>query len=181
MLILCKVMGIFDIIVSIIILIALVNGWRKGLTVQACSIIAIIGGIWLASTFGAEVGEVLKVEPRYAKAVGFLVIFFVVLILLALLSRMVKGLFRFVGLGIFDSLFGALLSVAKMALIMGILCSAFDALNANGRFVEKKSLDKTIFFRPLCRTMEVFDLFDIDKAGKELEKTVKQTVDNIKS
>ncbi len=172
-------MGIFDIIVSILVLIALVNGWRKGLTIQVCSIIAIIGGIWLASSFGAEVGDLFKIEPRFAKAAGFLTIFLVVLILLATLSRLVKKIFSFVGLGVLDSIFGALISVAKVVLILGILCSAFDSLNAGGRIVEKKSLNKTIFFRPLCRTVEVFDLFDIEKAGKELEKSVKKTVDKI--
>lgn len=172
-------MGIFDIVVSILALIALVNGWRKGLTTQFCSIVAVIGGIWLASSFGAEVGAWMDVEARYAKPAGFLVIFFVVLILLAVLSRLVKRLFSFVGLGVLDSLFGALISVAKVALILGILCSAFDSLNAGGRFIEKKTLDKTIFFRPLCRTMEVFDLFDIEKAEKALEKSVKKTVDSI--
>ena len=161
------------------LLIALVNGWRKGLTIQFCSIVAIIGGIWLASSFGTEVGAMFNVEAKYTKAVGFLVIFFVVLIALAVLSRVVKKLFSFVGLGVLDSIFGALISAAKVALIMGILCSAFDSLNAGGRFVEKSKLNKTIFFRPLCRTMEVFDLFDIDEAGKALEKTVKKTVDNI--
>lgn len=172
-------MGIFDIVVSVIALVALVNGWRKGLITQLCSIVAIIGGVWLASAFGTEVGAMLGVDARYAKAAGFLVIFFVVLILLAFLSRVVKKLFSFVGLGILDSLFGALLSVAKVAIIMGVLCSAFDALNAGGRFVEKQKLDKTIFFRPLCRTMEVFDLFDIEEVGKELENSVKKTVENI--
>lgn len=172
-------MGVFDIIVSILILIALINGWRKGLTIQLCSIIAIIGGIWLASAFGTEVGSMLEIDPRYAKATGFLIIFAVVLIALAVLSRLVKNIFKFVGLGILDSLLGAMISAAKVTLIMGILCSAFDSLNAEGRFVEKSALDKTIFFRPLCRTMEVFDLFDIDGAGKVLEETVKKTVENI--
>ena len=74
-------MGIFDIIIGIIILIALVNGWRKGLIVQICSIAAIIGGIWLASEFGSEVGNMFGVDAKYAKAAGFLTIFFVALIL----------------------------------------------------------------------------------------------------
>ena len=112
----------------------------------------------------------LEIDPRYAKATGFLIIFAVVLIALAVLSRLVKNIFKFVGLGILDSLLGAMISVAKVTLIMGILCSAFDSLNAEGRFVEKSALDKTIFFRPLCRTMEVFDLFDIDGTGKVLKK-----------
>lgn len=172
-------MSIFDIAVAIIALVALVNGWRKGLTMQACSIIAVIGGIWLSSAFGADVGAMLPIEARYAKPAGFLVIFFAVLILLAVLSRVIKSLFSAVGLGILDSIFGALISLAKTALILGILCSAFDALNGGGHIIETKKLNNTIFFRPLCRTMEVFDLFDIEKAGKEIKQTVEKTVKSI--
>lgn len=177
--ILCVIMGIFDIIVGIIILIALINGWRKGLIVQICSIVAIVGGIWLAAEFGGEVGEMFGVEARYAKVAGFLTIFLLALILLAVLSSIIKKLFKFVGLGFLDSIFGGLLSVAKAALILGVLCAAFNALNGEDRFVDKKSLDDTIFFRPLCRTIEVFDLFDVEQAGKVLEDSVKKSVDNI--
>ena len=171
-------MGIFDILVLIVALIALVNGWRKGLIIQGCSIAAIVGGVWLAASLGTDVGTFLGVEPRYAKAAGFLVIFFIALLVLAVVSRLVKKLFSFVGLGVVDSILGALLSVAKMALVMGFICSAFNSLNSGLGIVDESKLDKTIFFRPLCRTTEIFDLFDIKEAGKVLENTVKQTVDN---
>ena len=171
-------MGIFDILVLIVALVALVNGWRKGLIIQVCSIAAIVGGVWIASAFGAEVGALLGIEPRYAKAAGFLVIFFVALVFLALVSRLVKKLFSFAGLGVVDSILGALLSVAKVALIVGLLCSAVDSLHTGLKIVEVGTLDKTIFFRPLCRATEVLELFDVDEAGKALEKTVKQVVDD---
>ncbi len=177
--ILCSIMGIFDIIIGIIVLIALVNGWRKGLVVQICSLVAVIGGIWLASEYGGDVAGLFGIDAKYAEAAGFLILFLMVLILLSVLSRLVKKLFSFVGLGVLDSIFGALISSAKVVLILGILCSAFDSLNVGGRFVEKKTLNKTIFFRPLCRTVEVFDLFDIDKAGKALEDSIKKTADKI--
>ena len=171
-------MGIFDIAVSILALIALVNGWRKGLIAQVCSIAAIVGGIWLASAFGSEVGAMFGVEARYAKVAGFLVIFLLTLIALAIISQIIKKIFSFVGLGALDSIFGALLSVAKTALILGVLCSAFDSLNGGFGLVEKDKLDKTIFFRPLCRATEVFDLFDIEEVSKDLEKRVKSTVES---
>ena len=171
-------MGIFDILVLIVALIALVNGWRKGLIIQGCSIAAIVCGVWLAASFGADAGAFLGIEPRYAKAAGFLLIFLLVLVLLSVVSRLVKKLFSFAGLGVVDSILGALLSVAKVAIVLGFACSAFDSLNSGLGLVDKSKLDKTIFFRPLCRATEVFDLFDIDEAGKALEKTVKQAVDN---
>lgn len=172
-------MGIFDIVVGILALTALVNGWRKGLIAQVCSIAAVVGGIWLALTFGTEVGTMLGVEARYAKAAGFLAIFLLTLIVLAIISQIIKKIFSFVGLGALDSIFGALLSVAKTALILGVLCSAFDSLNAGINLVEKEKLDNTIFFRPLCRATEVFDLFDIEEISKDLEGKVKSGVEGI--
>jgi membrane protein required for colicin V production len=172
-------MGIFDITVSVLALVALVNGWRKGLIAQICGIVAIFGGIWLAAEFGSDVGAMFGVEARYAKAAGFLVIFLLTMVALAVISKMIQKLFSFVGLGVLNSIFGALLSVAKTALILGVLCSAFESLNAGFNLVDKDKLNKTIFFRPLCRATEVFELFDIEEVGKDLEKTVKNTVDNI--
>ena len=172
-------MGIFDIAVSVLALIALVSGWRKGFIAQICGIVAIVGGIWLAASLGSEVGAIFNLETQYTKPAGFLVIFLAVLIALAIVSRVIKSLFSFVGLGFVDSIFGGLLSIAKTALILGVLCSAFDSLNAGVGLVEKSKLDSTIFFRPLCRTTEVFDLFDIEEAGKNLEKTVKEKVENL--
>ena len=172
-------MGIFDILVLIVALVALVNGWRKGLVVQACSIAAVVCGVWLAASFGAEVGAFLGIDPRYAKAAGFLLIFLLALVLLSVVSLLVKKLFSFAGLGVMDSILGGLLSVAKVAIILGFACSAFDSLNAGINLVEKEKLDNTIFFRPLCRATEVFDLFDIEEIGKDLEGKVKSGVEVI--
>ena len=168
-------MGIFDIVVGIIALVALVNGWRKGLIVQVCSIVAIVAGIWLSSAYGTEVGSMLSVDPQYAKPAGFMIIFAAVLVVLTLLSRIVKKLFSFVGLGAVDSILGALLSVAKVAIVVGFLCSAFNNLNGDGRFIEKSKLEASIFFSPLCRAAEVFDLFDVKQAEKFLEDKTHDT------
>ena len=171
-------MGIFDIFVGIIALVALVNGWRKGLIAQVCSIVAIVAGIWLSASFGETVGSMLSVDAQYAKPAGFMIVFAAVLIVLALLSRVVMKIFSFVGLGVVNSALGAVLSVAKYALILGFLCSAFNNFNGNGRIIDKSKLDGTIFFRPLCRAADVIDLFDVQQAEKFLEDKTEKLLEN---
>lgn len=166
-------MNLFDIAVCIIALVAIADGWRRGFVVQLCSIAAIVGGIWLAIHTGDEVGKWLGADERYAAAAGFLAVFAVVLIALALAGRVVKRIFDFVGLGLFDSLFGSVLSLLKAAIIVGMLCTAFDGLNGNGRFVPQRKIDDSMLFNPLCdATRAVLGFFD--GKGKSLEKAVKK-------
>ena len=167
-------MNVFDIAVCIIAVVALVGGWRRGFVIQLCGLAAIGVGIWLAAKLGDSVGAWLHVEGRYAFAAGFLTVFVAVLILIAILGRLVKSLFDFVGLGIFDSLFGMLLSLLKAALVVGILCTAFNSLNGNGRFISRKSLGNSLFYYPLCDATEsvfkFFDKVDIDSAVDDIVK-----------
>lgn len=167
-------MNLFDIVICVIALIAVVNGWRRGFVIQLCGIAAIGVGIWLAAKLGDSVGAWLHVDGRYAFAAGFLVVFAAVLIVVAILGRLVKSLFDFVGLGIFDSIFGMLLSLFKAALVVGILCTAFDSLNGNGRFIKQARLDHSLFYRPLCNVTQsvfrFFDKVDIDGTVDEIVK-----------
>ncbi len=167
-------MNLFDIVICVIALIAVVNGWRRGFVIQLCGIAAIGVGIWLAAKLGDSVGAWLHVDGRYAFAAGFLVVFAAVLIVVAILGRLVKSLFDFVGLGIFDSIFGMLLSLFKAALVVGILCTAFNSLNGNGRFIKPARLDHSLFYRPLCNATQsvfrFFDKVDIDGTVDEIVK-----------
>ena len=45
-----------DLIVCLILLLAVWNGWRQGLVVQVCSLAGIVIAIWLAAHYGAGRG-----------------------------------------------------------------------------------------------------------------------------
>ncbi len=171
-------MNIFDIFVCIIAVIAVINGWRRGFAVQACGLAALIVGIFVAAKTGARVGAAMGVDERFAAAAGFLVVFACILVLMLIAGRIIRKMFDFVGLGILDTVFGVIFSLLKSALILGILCSAFDRLNGDGRFVSKRKLDSSIAYRPLCDAVEAFGIWG-RAVGEEADRIADKAVRNI--
>ena len=107
-------MNIFDIIVYIALAWAVYNGWRRGLLLQLLSLVALFAGMYFALQYGPQIGVMLGAEGLAAKLLGFAVIFFAALILITVLGHLVKRVFRFAGLGIFDTLLGILFSAVKV-------------------------------------------------------------------
>jgi len=52
-----------DLIVCLVLVLAVWNGWRQGFILQVCSLAGIVAGIWLAAQFGTQVGEWLRLDP----------------------------------------------------------------------------------------------------------------------
>lgn len=116
-------MNWFDIIVAVLLLWAAWRGYSTGFIRQAISLAALALGVWLAFAFGPQVGIMLGVDALLAPLVGFIVVFLVVVVVLVILGMVTKGLFRLMGLGALDSIFGVVLSLLKTWIILSLLCS----------------------------------------------------------
>ena len=142
----------FDIIAGIPLLYAAYKGFRNGIVVQLCGIAGLLGGVYLAFRYGKEAGEWLHAGPETAFAAGFVVIVLGVLLALAVLGRLARGIFRLAGLGAFDAVGGIIFGVAKMMLILSVLLCAFEALNRTADWVARDRYDGAVLYRPVRET-----------------------------
>lgn len=147
-------MNAVDLIVCLILALALWNGWRQGFIVQICSLGGIVVGIWLASRFGTEVGGWLRLDEEVAAAGGFVTVLIAAILVVAIAGRLIRRLFHFAGLGLADSLLGAVVSVAKYLLILSVLFSAFDRLNVDYSLVGPRMIEHSRSYRPIMRLSE---------------------------
>ncbi len=144
-----KSMNYIDIIVWITLALAFINGWRQGAVVQGCSILGILIGVWLATKHGTSLGLWLHIDAQWAAVGGFLILFLAVIIGVGLVSRLVRSIFKFAGLGVLDSMLGVVLSIFKYAVILSLLFGAFDGLNNQFKFVSKSVLAESKFYAPV--------------------------------
>ncbi len=157
-------MNFIDLIVLLILIFALYNGWKDGAIMQLCSILSILVGVWLASHYGALVGDMLHMGSNYSMVGGFLVVMVAVIIAAALVSRILRKIFSAVGLGGVDILLGIVISVCKFAVILSVLFGAFDGLNKNLDLVESKTLDESKLYRPIIKiSSSIFPALDWTK------------------
>ncbi len=142
-------MNYIDLIVWLALVIAIFNGWRQGLIIQLCSMVGFLCGLWLASKYSLVVGRWLSVDEAYASAAGFVVVIVAVIIAVAILSHLIKKLFKLAGFGTLDVILGVALSVCKYALILSVLFGAFDYLNNKFDMVSSENTARSKFYRPI--------------------------------
>lgn len=142
-------MNVFDIILGLPLLFAAYKGFREGVVVQLGGIAGIILGIFVAFRYGMAVGGWFGLDGVAARVAGFLIIILAFILCLALVGRLVKGIFRIAGLGALDSLGGVVLGVLKMGLLLSVLLIAFEALNSQQKWVAEERTESSVLYKPV--------------------------------
>lgn len=152
-------MNTIDLIVCLVSVLAVWNGWRQGFILQVCSLAGVVAGIWLASRFGAGVGAWLRLDETVAAAGGFVVVLLAVVLVVAIAARLVRKLFHFAGFGIPDTALGIAVSVLKYLLLLSVLFSAFDTLNADYTMVGAQTVRQSKSYSPVLRLSKTVSPF----------------------
>ena len=119
---------ILDIILLILLALSALGGWRSGAFAMLVSIAVLIVALLLASALAAKVGGLLHLGPTWAwPVIGF----FLTFLLLMIVGGWVKGFLRpkhgiLRGL---DGLLGAVLGLARGALILGVVLALFQLIH----------------------------------------------------
>lgn len=148
-------MSYLDIIIGLPLLLAAYMGFRDGIVVQLGGIIGLIIGIFLAFRYGLQVGCWIGLEGTMAQVAGFLLIVVASLLVIGLLGKVTKGLFKFAGLGALDSIGGIILGVLKMGLLLSVLLIAFDALNARHHWITQEKISGSVLYEPVRKVSEI--------------------------
>lgn len=144
-----------DIICGILLLYGVWRGWSKGVIVQLSGIIGLLLGGYLAWHYSEPVGRWIGAEDMLGQVAGFLIIFIVIVALLAILGRMLRGMFRFAGLGIFDHLGGLLLGGIKVALLLYVLINTYESANQVRHWTSNKGIEQSFLYKPIKEVGEL--------------------------
>jgi membrane protein required for colicin V production len=127
-------MNWLDVILLLIIGASVIGSFRKGLSRQVIHLAAVLAGIVLGAWFYGRVAELLEPHvssPTAAKLGGFLIVFFAVVFVGAMISWTVGKFLRVTGLSIVDHMLGAVFGLLRgvlvaVALIMGVMAFSKD-------------------------------------------------------
>ena len=146
-------MNILDAIILIALLPALIQGLRKGFISQAISIISVIAGIWASARFAnmvtAWLSQHITTSEQVMKIIAFVLILVVVFIILGLIGRFLESVLKVVMLGWVNKLLGAIFSIVKVFLIIGLIILAFNALNNTFGFMKPETIADSVLYNPV--------------------------------
>lgn len=157
-------MLVFDLIILGILIWAFFAGIRNGIVVQIAGLAGLFGGAYLAFRFGGEVGRWLGVNEGMAPVAGFAILFLATLVVVALIGKLLRGMFKIAGLGVIDKIGGAVLSLLKAGLVLALCLYCFDYLNDRTSWVDEEKLEESRFYGPLVSAADkAFPYLDIVK------------------
>jgi membrane protein required for colicin V production len=116
---------IIDVIFAILMVLAVIQGYRRGLIVAVFSFIAIIVGlaaaIKLSTAVANHLGHAVKVSDKWLPILSFVLVFLIVIILIRLGAKLVQRVTETVMLGWINRLAGVLLYAALYTTVFSIL------------------------------------------------------------
>lgn len=181
----------FDIVVSVVILFLGLKGILNGFFKELFGLLGIIGGIFVASRVGDDVGQYLsdlifKFDSNAAITfTGFLVTLAFFWLFMVIVGVIFKKLSSVAGLGIFDRILGFVFGASKFFLIASVI--AFATYNVKAmRSTIDSSMKNSFIFPILVKTGDIImqidpiDISDDINASIESGKqAVSDTVDNV--
>lgn len=175
----------FDLIASVIILLLGLKGIINGFFKELFGLIGIIGGIFIASRVGDQVGEYLSnmifnfSNTSVIKFTGFLVTLFVFWIAMIMVGLIFKKLSSLSGLGPVDKIFGFVFGTGKFFLIASVIAFAVYNIQAI-RSTLDSSLKNSILFPVFVETGKFIMKIDPVEVQNEVNKTIDNTTQSIK-
>ena len=174
-------MNYLDIIFGILILIAAIRGFQKGLVVELASIAALIFGIWGALHFSQTTGEVLndmlKIEESYMGIIAFLLTFVVIVILVHLIARLVEKFVQAIALGFINRIIGMLFGMVKSAFIISLLLIVFNKIDEHLALIPKEVKATSYLYQPVSSfAPSVFKELNFRDLNNEMKEGEEQKI-----
>ncbi|MDR1670986.1 MAG: CvpA family protein [Alistipes sp.] len=142
-------MNWLDIVIILLLLLAVWEGWRKGAVTQILGLGALVAGIFLGWKFGPAIGSWMGLDAPWAMGAGFAAVFVVVIVALVVIGRVTRGLFRIVGLGVFDSVLGVVFSALKMAIFVWFLVLFIGICDPDGRVIADETKEQSKAYKAI--------------------------------
>ncbi len=172
-------MNTLDIILLIPLAYAFYRGCKEGVVLQFGGIVALIIGVYLAFRWCGGVARWLGMEGVVGDVTGFLLIVVGIILLIAVIGRLLRGLFKVSGLGMFDQVGGGLLAIIKMSLILSALMSAFISLNHSKKWVYEGTIAESKVYPPM-RAMAAIVFPYLEEAWGEVYKHIESNFNHSK-
>jgi len=146
-------MNIVDIILGIILLLAFVSGFKKGLFVTLASLIGLIAGVFGAIYFsdfaGGYISGWFDWSDKITKLASFAVTFSIIVIVISMAGKFLTKIADFASLGLLNKLLGGVFSTLQYAFIISVFFMFFNSSNITGYVISEEKKSESILYDPV--------------------------------
>lgn len=143
-------MNWFDILISVLLLIAFINGYRRGLIMQlvglATIVLAAIFGGKLAATILPELNRLINLAPDVARVLSFVLAFALIAVGISLIGRLLERFINVVFLSFINRVIGAIVAVGTMMVFLSVLLNLVLMLDQKDTLISREVKEDSFFF-----------------------------------
>ncbi len=147
-------MNILDIILGVILLLAFISGFRKGLFVALASLVGLIAGVFGAIYFsdfaGGYISQWFNWSDQTTKLASFVVTFLVIVILINMAGKFLTKIADFAALGLLNKLLGGVFALLQYAFIISVLFMFFNNSNITGYVMSEEKKENSVLYTPIA-------------------------------
>ena len=174
-------MNVIDLVLGIFLLLGLVRGFFKGFFVELAGILSLIGGIYAAVHFSDTMYIFLEtfisLDETYLSLLSFAATFFLIVLIISIIARMLTGMVNMLALGILNRIFGGAFGVLKMAFLASIFLYLFAKTGI--AIISEETKEASVLYIPVASLAPIFlpeiieevkegDIFESSEAEEEL-------------
>ena len=163
-------MNTLDIIFAVVVGIAFVTGFCKGiirqLTLGAGIVIGLLQAILFYPVFGSKLAEWIGWSATVCNILAGILIFAVVMGVLGAIGSIIRWLFRLIMLGFADRLLGGLLCGAVTTLLFVGVVSIINKIDDTNAIFGKTSQENSMLYKPMRRLSVDF----VEEVKKEIHE-----------
>lgn len=142
-----------DIIILILLLWAIIKGFRKGFIIELASLLALILGIFGAIKFADFTAGYLTANvdlpEDYTPLIAFALTFVLIVIGVHFIARLVQTLVKMVALNFINRLAGAVFSGLKTLVILSFVLFFVESIDQNTKVIPQHTKKESLFYYPL--------------------------------
>jgi membrane protein required for colicin V production len=160
------------------------KGFKRGLIIELCTLMALILGVYGAATFG-EMGsdylrETFNTNPRVSGVLGFALLFIIIVVLVFIFGKILEGLIKLVALGLVNKLFGLLFGGLKFLLILSGLLYLIDGFPLTEDLIPaKEKADSHLYERASELLPAIYPALDHKSWRNTLENKLEEIKEGI--
>lgn len=137
---------LLDLIYAVIIILAVLQGYRRGLVVGLFSLVAVIIGLAAAMKLsivaGKYIGKVIKISDEWLPIISFAIVFLLILLLIRLGARAIEKTVELAMLGWLNKIGGILLYVAIYTIVFSVLLFYAEQM----KLVQPEMINKSVTY-----------------------------------
>lgn len=170
-----------DLIILIPIAWGMFRGFKRGLIIELCTLMALVLGIFGAAEFGEMGSEYLQstfnTEPRMSLVLAFTILFILIVVAVTFFGKVLSKVVKMVALGMVNKLFGLLFGGIKFLLIVSALIFVFEGFPMTSNLVPVEWKSDSILYQPVSDVaLKLYPVLD-DQTWID---DIKSQIDNVK-